>query len=196
MASEVQIGKMALSFVGDEFDITDLDEETVVAEQVNLHFVDTRNEMLRRYPWRFAKKYTSPATLTGTVPGNWDYMYTYITDAIWIRGIVDPLKGKVPIKFEIARNSVNVKVILTDQDTAEFFYTQRVTNPADFDPEFVIAFSYALSARMAMSLTGDGGIAQSLDLLARQKAMEAQVTDGNEGVEQEKPEASWITARD
>ena len=196
MASEVQIGKMALSFVGDEFDITDLDEETVVAEQVNLHFVDTRNEMLRRYPWRFAKKYTSPATLTGTVPGNWDYMYTYITDAVWIRGVVDPLEGTVPIKFEVARNAVDVKVILTNQDSAEFFYTQRVTNPTDFDPEFVIAFSYALSSRMAMSLTGDGGIAQSLDALARQKAMEAQITDGNEGVEEDKPEASWITARD
>ena len=36
MASETQIAKLALQHIGDRYDITDLTEESVEAEQVNL----------------------------------------------------------------------------------------------------------------------------------------------------------------
>jgi len=195
MASETQIAKLALQHIGDRYDITDLSEESVEAEQVNLIFDDTRDAMLRQHPWGFAKKFATPAALTGTVPNNYDYMYTYMTDAVRVLGVVDPLDAGTKIDFEVARNSSDVKVILTDQQDAEFYYTARITNTAQFDPEFVMALSYALAAKLAMPLTGDRTIMGDMDTLARNVVNSAWETDSNEGVSDDPPDADWIQAR-
>ena len=102
MASETQIAKLALQHVGDRYDISDLTEESVEAEQVNLIFDDTRDWLLRQHPWGFAKKFATPSALVGTVPNNYDFMYTYMTDAVrtgdrTIMGDLDTL----------ARNTIN-----------------------------------------------------------------------------------------
>jgi len=195
MASETQIGKLALQHIGDRYDIADLTEESVEAEQVNLIFDDTRDWLLRQHTWGFAKKFANPASLTGTVPNNYDYMYTYMTDAVRVNQVVDPLGLNTKIDFEIARNSSDKKVILTDQSDAEFIYTAQITNTAEFDPEFVIAFSYALAAKLAIPLTGDREIANDMAVLAERTITAAQTTDSNEGVADEAPDADWITAR-
>jgi hypothetical protein len=195
MASETQIAKLALQHIGDRYDITDLTEESVEAEQVNLIFDDTRDWLLRQHSWNFAKKFASPAALTGTVPNNFDYMYTYMTDAVRVNGVVDPLNANTVIKYEVARNASDVKVILTDQDSAEFFYTARITNTAQFDPEFTMAFSYALAAKLAMPLTGDRAIMGDMSTLARNIVNSAWETDSNEGLADTIPDADWIQAR-
>ena len=195
MASEVQIAKLALQHIGDRWDISDLTEATPEAEQVNLVFDDTRDALLRQHPWNFAKKYASPATLSGTVPGNWTYMYAYPTDAVRVNGIIDPVETGTPIKFEVARNASDVKVVLTDQEDAEFFYTARITDTVQFDPEFTMALSYALAARLAMPLTGERAIMGDMDTLARNIVNSAWETDSNEGIEEDLPEATWIQAR-
>tara|TARA_R110000824_G_scaffold178558_10_gene358331 strand:- start:2592 stop:3182 length:591 start_codon:yes stop_codon:yes gene_type:complete len=195
MASEVQIAKLALQHIGDRWDISDLTEATPEAEQVNLVFDDTRDALLRQHPWNFAKKYASPATLSGTVPGNWTYMYTYPTDAVRVNGIIDPLETGTPIKFEIARNASDVKVVLTDQEDAEFFYTARITDTVQFDPEFTMALSYALASRLAMPLTGERAIMGDMETMARNIVNSAWETDSNEGIEEDLPEATWIQAR-
>lgn len=199
MSSDVQIAKLALSHIGDHYDISSLDESVVEAEIINLHFTDVRDATLRAHPWNFAKKYISPSSLVATtavpVPGNWDYMYAYPADALWMRSIVDPLESNEPIRFEVAINAADAKVILTDQEDAEFIYTMRVTDPVMFDPEFIMAFSYMLGANAALALTGDGGISSQLEQKARSLMVKAEVDDSNEGTEEEKPEASWIEAR-
>ena len=132
MASEVQIAKLALQHIGDRFDISDLEEDTPEAEQVNLIFTDTRDALLRQHPWNFAKKYMTPAALSGTV---------------------------------------------------------------QFDPEFVLHFSYALAAKLAMPLTGERAIANDMEVMVQNMANSAWETDSNEGIEEEPPEATWIQAR-
>ena len=195
MASEVQIAKLALQHIGDRWDISDLDEDTPEAEQVKLVFDDTRDALLRQHPWNFAKKFATPAALRGTVPANWDYMYVYPTDALRILGIVDPLETGVPIKFEVGRNSSDIKTVLTDQVDAEFYYTMRVTDTTQFDPEFTMAFSYKLAAKLAMPLTGERSIMGDMDTLATNVVNSAWETDSNEGIEEDLPEATWIQAR-
>ena len=195
MASETQIGKLALQHIGDRYDIADLTEESVEAEQVNLIFDDTRDWLLRQHAWGFAKKFATPAALTGTVPNNYDYMYTYMTDALRVNEVVDPLGMDTKIDFEIARNSADKKVILTDQSDAEFIYTAQITKTAEFDAEFLMAFSYALAAKLAIPLTGDREIAADMGNMARNTIAAAKVTDSNEGLSAEAPDADWITAR-
>ena len=196
MASQVQIAKLALQHVGDRFDISSLTEFTPEAEQVNLIFNDTRDALLRQHPWHFAKKFVSPATVAGTVPGGWTFMYLYPTDAVRILGITNPLgRGQPPIEFEVARNAANNRVLLCDQESAEIVYTARITTTEDFDAEFTMALSYSLAAKLAMPLTGDRGIAGELEKLATIYCNSAWETDASEGIEPAKPEADWITAR-
>ena len=196
MASQVQIAKLALQHVGDRFDISSLTEFTPEAEQVNLIFNDTRDALLRQHPWNFAKKFVSPATVAGTVPGGWTFMYLYPTDAVRVLGITNPLgRGQPPIEFEVARNAANNRVLLCDQESAEIVYTARITTTEDFDAEFTMALSYSLAAKLAMPLTGDRGIAGELEKLATIYCNSAWETDASEGIEPAKPEADWITAR-
>jgi hypothetical protein len=195
MASDVQIAKLALQHIGDRFDISALTEQSVEAEQVNLIFDDTRDWLLRQHPWNFATKYVSPAALSGTPPALYDYMYTYPTDAVRIISITDPLGVNTIIKFEVARNSDNTRVILTDQIEPEFKYTYRETTSSHFDPEFTMAFTYALAAKLAMPLVGDRELASDMDLKAQRIISAAEETDSNEGFAEEAPDADWITAR-
>jgi len=196
MASQVQIVKLALQHIGDRYDIADITEETVEAEQANLIYDDTRKELLRRYPWRFAKKYTSPATLSVTVPGQWDYAYQYPSDAVKVRGITNIADRTDPIlAYEVALLSDDTKVLLTDEQNAEFFYTADINDPTRFDPEFTMAFSFLLAERMAMSLTGSLDIKSALSQEVIRTVGHAADTDSSEGETQDAPEASWIDAR-
>jgi hypothetical protein len=186
---------MALQHIGDRYDIADLSEESTEAEQANLMFADTRDALLRQHPWAFAMSFATPATLEGTVPNNWAYMYTYMTDAVRVLGVVDPLDAGTKIRFEVARNLSDKKVILTNAADAQFKYTARITNTGEFDPEFTLAFSYSLAAKMAMALTGDRSIMGDLEQLAQRTVNSAWETDSNEGIEEDKPDADWISAR-
>lgn len=199
MASQVQIVKLALQHIGDRYDISDITEESVEAEQANLIYDDTRKELLRRYPWRFAHAYTSPATLSGvTVPGNWDYAYQYPTDAVKVKHITNIADRNDPIlAFEIAliEGTSNTKAILTDEQNAEFAYTKDISDPTRFDPEFTMAFSFLLAERMCMALTGSLDIKSALSQEVLRAVGQAADTDSSEGRTQDAPEASWIDAR-
>ena len=196
MASKVQIAKLALQHIGDRYDISALTEDSVEAEQVNLIYDDVRKEVLRMHPWRFATRFTSPATLSVTVPANWTYAYTYPSDGLRILQIEDPLgRDLEQIPFETAVLSDDTRVILTDELDAEFRYIYDEEDPTKFDPEFVNAFSFMLASRMAMALTGDGGIKQALAQEAYSHMSQAGATDANEGRKKKAPDADWITAR-
>jgi hypothetical protein len=196
MASKVQIAKLALQHIGDRYDISDITEATPEAEQVNLLFDDTRDALLRQHPWSFATKYTSPAALSGTAPGHWEYMFLYPTDCIRMLGIVNPLgKDQPHVKFEVARNSSGKRVILADIEEPEIFYTARIEDTTDYDPEFVMAFSYVLAARLVMPLVGERSIAADLYQQAQAVLNSAWETDSNEGIEEAIPDADWIRAR-
>lgn len=196
MASKVQIAKLALQHIGDRYDISDITEATPEAEQVNLLFDDTRDALLRQHPWAFATKYTSPAALTGTAPGHWEYMFLYPTDCIRMLGVINPLgKDQPHVKFEVARNASGKRVILSDIQKPEIFYTARIEDTTDYDPEFVMAFSYVLAARLVMPLVGERSIAADLYQQAQAVLNSAWETDSNEGIEEAIPDADWIRAR-
>jgi hypothetical protein len=197
MTSEVQIARLALQHLGDRYDITSLTESSPEAEQVNLVFTSVRDMVLREHPWKFARKYATPAALSGVAPGNWEYMYTYPSDAMRIIRIVNPLgEGVPPIRFEIARNSADLRVILTDQSEPTIEYTQRITDPQQFDPQFTVAFSYRLAQYIAMPITGDRQIMADMKSMADIEVGKAKASDANEGFETPQPaEAGWINAR-
>tara|TARA_B100001013_G_C24619421_1_gene446588 strand:- start:475 stop:1122 length:648 start_codon:yes stop_codon:yes gene_type:complete len=197
MASEVQIAKLALSYVGDRFDITSLTEASTEAEQVNLVFVEARDSLLRQHTWNFAKKFSSPAALTGTAPNLWTFMYLYPVDALRILSITNPAgREATPIKFEVGINGDDEYCVLTDQEDAQIKYIKRITDTQEFDANFTVAFAYSIAAKIAMALTGDGGIATNLYNMYQAQLNMARGNDAAEGIEPDPPEAGWILARD
>jgi hypothetical protein len=197
MSSEVQIARLALQSIGDRFDIASLTEASPEAEQVNLVFDNVRDMVLREHPWKFARKYSTPASLSGVVPGNWDYMFSYPSDALRVLRIVNPLgDDQPPIRFEIARNSSDARVILCNESEPTLEYTQQITDPQQFDPQFITALAYRLAQYIAMPITGDRQIMADMKQLADAEISKAQATDANEGFEAPRPaEATWIAAR-
>lgn len=197
MSSEVQIARLALQSIGDRFDISSLSEASPEAEQVKLVFDNVRDMVLREHPWKFARKYATPAALAGDVPPNWDYMFTYPSDALRIIRIVNPLgEDKTPIRFQVARNSADVQVILCNESEPTIEYTKQITDPQQFDRQFVTALAYRIAQYIAMPITGDRSIMSDMKTLADIEVGRAQASDANEGFEAPNPaEATWITAR-
>ncbi len=197
MSSEVQIARLALQHLGDRYDITSLDEASPEAEQVKLVFDNVRDMVLREHPWKFARKYATPASLAGDVPPNWDFMFSYPSDALRVTRIVNPLgDDKPPIRFEVARNSADLRVILCNESEPTIEYTKQVTDPQQFDPQFVTALSYRIAQYIAMPITGDRAVMSDMKTLADVEIGKAQASDANEGFETPRPaEATWIAAR-
>jgi len=197
MSSEVQIARLALQHIGDRYDITSLDEATPEAEQVNLVYENVRDMVLREHPWKFARKFSTPASLVGTVPGNWSYMFLHPADCLRVIRIVNPLgDDKPPVRFEMARNGADQHVILCDIEEPTIEYTMRLTEPGEYDPQFVTALSYRIAQYIAMPITGDRQIMSDMKTLADNEVRAAQASDANEGFEEPRPaQATWIDAR-
>ena len=200
MASKVQIAKLALQNIGDRYDIASLTESTPEAEQVNLVLDDVRDALLREYPWKFALKYVSPASLSGTPPASWSYMYTYPVDALKVWRLVNPLDPKgdslPPLKFTVGRNAANAKVVFTDESEPEFEYTAQITDTEEYDANFVMALSWRIAEHIAIPLTGNYELANAMARQAESKVGKAMQEDGNEGISREQSrDPDWLRAR-
>lgn len=198
--SDVQIAKLALSHVGDRYDITSLAEATPEAEQVNLVFEPARDALLREHPWRFATRYVSPAALSGTPPAGWAYMFTYPSDAVLVRKLVHPLDptGRTlpPLRWAASVNSAGAKVILTNEAEPEITYTAKVTDAAQFDAAFVMALSWRIAQMIAQPITGEASIVQRVARDGEYWIGQAKMQDANEGSDMEHDQApDWIRAR-
>jgi len=197
MASEVSIAKQALLNLSDRFDLDTLKDNTPEAEAIALVFDDTRDAVLRKHPWKFAKTYWSPEAISGTPPANWTYMYPYPDHILKVVKIESPFgRDAVPLKFDVARSSTGQKVILTDVEAPEFQGTERIVDPYDFDPLFIKALAFQLAADVAMTLTGDRSLRNEMQGDANASIESAKADDANEGVGEELDrDPDWITAR-
>lgn len=196
--SDVQIAKLALQHLGDRYDITSLDEDVPEAEQVNLVFENVRDALLAEYPWKFSKSYTKPAQLAGTPPANWTFMFPYPSEAVKVWRIMDPLgRGKrPPIKFDVLRNSSNVKVLVCEEAEPEFEYARKVEVPSEFPPHFVLAFSWRIAEMIAQPITGSFEVQGQVQRTAAVAVANAKEADGNEGVaDVQSRDPDWIRAR-
>lgn len=110
------ICNMALSAIGARSRIADIEEQSAEAAECNLHYAQTLNELLRLFPWNWARREEALAVLKarrgtpensdGTLPEPprpWAYSYARPTDCVRARFIVpldqdgDVSVGGVPL---------------------------------------------------------------------------------------------------
>lgn len=149
----------------------------------------------------------------------WLYEYAYPSDCIQMRTIIqqlpntyigvpftsNPSAGVYPYVvgpgafFEVSTDTVDntqQSVILTNQYQAIGRYTSRVTNPALFGAQFTEALVQALSAKLALALSGKTSLANLKFAQANAIISQARASDANEGLTVIDNMPDWITIRE
>lgn len=190
------IANMALSYIGARQLINDLNEDSPEAQQVRLWYERCRAQALQAYDWSFARRRVSgEKSLSDPPKYEWEFRYTYPSDALSIRKIENPMGHQADaIPFSIESDGSS-KSIVTNMDDARIVYTYDLTDTSQFPPLFSELLSVGLAARIAFTLTGRAELMQVLNDQYRFLLMSASAHDANEQVGKKPRESEFIRAR-
>lgn len=131
----------------------------------------SRNEVLSDFKYSFCnviEAMTINPNVTVDDYPEWTSFYTYPSAACKLWYVFDALsvKKKEENQFEVVYNpTLGEKIICCNCDTyntAYVEYSYNVTDPTQWEPKFVMAFSYRLAAAICVELTGDENKAKAL----------------------------------
>ncbi len=196
MISKVDICNLALAQLGQE-PIGALEQEDERARRCRLFYDPVRQEVLRTHNWSFACTQADLALLDSTTVGNNpEYTYAYPQDCLFVRKVYAKGQAHYPVAFkELYRKETQARVILCPAVQAQAEYTRDVTDTVAFDPAFVKAFSLALAADLAITLSADMTLAQRIlgsYTLALEEARRSNMT---ENYEIRQPESAFVECR-
>ncbi|AIY40188.1 Phage protein [Collimonas arenae] len=220
MASQIDICNMAMSVIGTRSSIASMTEGSAESNQISLQYPTAIDAVLRAAHWNFARKQIAMTLLQdGTqgqpVPSPWLYEYAVPSDCVLARFVMPTIQAAVPsstpgipsqvtamnqpVRFVLSTdldptgNPINV--ILTNQPQATLVYTFRNLNPAMYDARFVEALAAFLGAKICIPLTGDKAMMKMALAMAQQYTMDAQASNGNEGLTVIDHAPDWIRVR-
>lgn len=187
MPSVIEICNLALAHIG-QGSINDLEELSPQAKKCNLFYTNTRDSMLRQFPWNFSTKSILLSQIDTVTPG-WDYTYQYPPTVLWLRkvfeiGNVDP---DIPNEYEIVTTGTE-KYICCDLYQAYAKCTIRVEDTTLFDPLFSEVLTYKLAMDLCMPLTNSSNKTQEI-MTKLQQALSAAMLAGAVEGSQKKPQS-------
>lgn len=197
-SAEAKICNLALAICRDSHYIESRDEKSEQAIQCDLWYDDTRDLVLRRADWSFARK-RAPLIPSGTPPAEWGYSYVLPSDCLTARGVQDVVRVRPfdeQFKYAIESDGTgHGRLIYMDAKDAVLIYTMRATDPTIYPPEFVEAFSWKLAANIARPL--DKGIELCRDVLQTSEALinRAAAMNYNEQKPDPLPPSDFFTSR-
>lgn len=221
MTSQVEICNIALSNIRAQ-SINSIDEAGVNAQYCKLKYEFLRKFMLRSSPWNFARKQAVLAALTDEL-FDWVYAYQYPSDCLRINKLMsstdrlsqssdgnavrpeyydnNPLNDyanrRKSVEYAVM-NFENNKVIGANESELWIDYQIDIADPNKFDDSFIMAFSWYLSAEIAVPIIGgDNGRAERSNALKIYQATlaDAMAMDSNEQNNGDMPESELILAR-
>lgn len=152
--SEVAVANFAGTTLEDA-PLTSLDDDSALGRFMTRNFGYVRDEVLRSFPWPFAKKRLklSPAS-----PGpEFGWQYRYILPSDCLRLLQLRTDGEWNVQSKPPPYELEGREILTDcGPTLPIIYIRRVTNAAEFDPLFARAFGERMAVMAAQRITGKG----------------------------------------
>lgn len=187
MPSVIEICNLALAHIG-QGSINDLEELSPQAKKCNLFYTNTRDSMLRQFPWNFSTKSILLSQIDTETPG-WDYTYQYPPTALWVRkvfsvGDVDP---EIPYEYEIITTGTE-KYICCDLYQAYAKCTIRIEDTTLFDPLFIDVLTYKLALDLCMPLTNSSNKTQEI-MAKLQTALSSAMLAGAVEGSQKKPQS-------
>jgi len=189
-ASKVDIWNMALTHLGELREIQSETEDTVERILCSRFYDLSLDATLRGVPWNFARSYFTLVTAAESPPTQWAYAYDYPANCLNPLHIVKDGDSKANIgrsQYEVAQDVSGLpkKIIYTDELDAILSYTVLTTDTTLFPPDFTLAVALHLGSQLAVPITNDANLKQSLIAEWRQQLFTAQVEgvrDANTGL--------------
>lgn len=206
MASEVDISNLALSFLGEDANVSCINppDGSVQASLCARFYPIARDSLLELHAWNFATRRATLTALADAAPNQWQYAYALPSDCLKPLAVFDssaasdlnayqpdpyPMgtnpqpAGVTPQPYVVETLSTGSKVIFTNQDSAMLRYVRYVTDTTKFSPLFVEALGWMLAARLAgPTLKGQTGRDESKRCMGEANALlgRATVSDANQ----------------
>jgi hypothetical protein len=193
MASKVDICNMALANVGHDAQIAELTDASRAAEQCRLHYDAALRSVLVANDWGFARKTAELSQRAPDAPDRWQYRYAIPGDCVAPRLLDDGLRVRqrehvVPFEVEGAD-------ILADLVPASLVYTSLANVPGLYPQHFVDALAWELASRLAMPLTKNPKIKESVRGMAHFELLAAIGQDRMLGIVDLAPDSTVVTGR-
>lgn len=185
MASNVEIANLALSRLGADL-ILAIDENTENGRKVNAIYEIVRDIMLAMHPWNFALKRVDLALIDETPNFGFDKVFQLPPD--YLRVIKTDQATDVDYKIEGRK-------LYIDVSSVKIQYIFRVTDPVEFSPGFVIAFSDELAARLAYPIVGSRSVGADIQKIALLSLRVAKSQDAQEGLPDDLDANEWLLSR-
>lgn len=218
--SDAKICNWALAHCGIQQQITALNDASPMARMCALFYADTRDGLLREWPWPFATAYATLSQLASTPNLEWGYSYSLPSDCVRARYLI-PNSGVAP---SVLGGPINVPgawmqgwqyplpvdqwqipyalgtspagpILLTDEQVANLVYTAQVTNAAFFDVLFGEALAYMLATKLCMPLTISEARSEKIATAAGAAVMKAKNASQNEVNSRPNPPSVFEQAR-
>lgn len=162
MASDTDIGNLALAHLGDDATITAFDppDGSVQAEHCARFYPIARDVCLEAHAWSFAKR-TIQLTEPLTAVNDYDFVYAVPSDCLKVlRVFSDGWRRDLTgiDEFEVETDDNGQKILLCDLENPFLLYTRRIDDTSKFSPTFTTALSYLLASMIAGPvLKGEAG---------------------------------------
>lgn len=153
MASKVEICNMALLKLGQET-IQSFDESSKEASWCRSLYDLIRKAVLRAHPWKFATK-TAVLGVLDETDDVYSYVYQLPSDCIRVLYLIDGKKQNTEYEVRGAK-------LYTDLGVAVLKYVYDLQDAAAFDASFVDAFSYRLASDLAVPLTNNASLINTM----------------------------------
>jgi len=149
--SPADVLNLALVRIGYKNRVANLYDGSEAAQTALDIYAQTRDELLRQDDWDFAERIAAAAVLASpAVPAIWTAQYTYPEDCIRVRDLYGAAyladsNNPIPTRWTIGDVATG-KVIWANITGATLVYTSRVTDPAQWDADFVEAMASSAAA--------------------------------------------------
>lgn len=186
--SEVAICNGALTLLGAEsiVALTDTSKQGVLCAR---WYEQTRDACLRGYPWNFAvrrARLNAPLDSTDADAPVWGFTYGFTLPSNCLR--VLETDGGVPFRVE-------GRVLYSDDSSVDIRYIMRVTDVAQFDPQFSEALAAKLAMVLAYPLTKSSTVREEMATLYSALMADAENTDTQEGTADDIDDNALIEVR-
>ncbi len=191
------ICNIALLRVGNRQTIDSLDGRSTEAQVCKVAYANARDAVLAAASWRFARKRSVLALVSGVEVTGWDFVYALPGDCIaprflWAEQEDPPVEMRIPYELEAGDNGT---LLLTNQEDAELVYTARVETVARYSPLFVDTLAWVLAADLVLGLPVKPAVAQWMAARAQVALGQAAAANENQVQRGPAPEAEAIRAR-
>lgn len=151
-SSDVDIVNLALGHIGDRANVSAITppDGSVQAEHAARFYAQVRDQLLERFPWKFAKTRATLAARSLTI-ASWQHVYAEPNNCLRVLKVLASgyTSDTQAERFDTEVDSTGQGLVVTDAANATAIYIQRITDASRFSPGFVDTLSWALAAALA-----------------------------------------------